>query len=154
MTRDPTPAELWLVRFRGRSGACRRLEMLEERLADLESRDFSCGGRRFDDVGPVNNGNPHSDPTYKAAVGAAERTAMMESEAFRIEGVIGAAGRVLSVTPHGDVLNDFYLQADDMVLWPEIADEHKVSVRTCLRWRDQGIAWLDGRTSLWARLVP
>ena len=120
----------YLQTFNGPKGKCARLGQLAY-LLDSGTTDW----RKTDGV-RVAGGNG-SDPT---ASSAASRDVQLREYAA-LEEEVGRVGSLIKRVRHGEVLDDYYLEGDD-VMWSQLAREYGVTRMTILRWRDTAVSEL------------
>lgn len=130
-------ARAWLGSFRGPNGLCALLEtcVREEQALDECMTHGGAGGVHV-------QGGTTSDPTAAAALSIMERKRSVEERREGLAHRIEIVGVILAQCPHGDVLDNYYLQPDDDVTWSMLAREYGVTTRTMLRWRDDGVRWV------------
>jgi hypothetical protein len=130
-------ARAWLESFRGPHGLC---AILEECVREEQAIDECMVQGRSSGVHV--RGGTTSDPTASAALSLIERRRRVSERREGLERQMETVGVVLAQCPHGDVLDNYYLQPDDDITWSALAGEYGVNTRTILRWRDSAVQWV------------
>lgn len=95
---------------------------------------------------PGGGAGTHSDPTASAALWALESLPGVERELAACEEAVGEALEVVEgvraagMETWADVLEAYYVDGDP---WDTIAGRMGVAERTCMRWRDATLDWVD-----------
>ena len=114
-----------------------RIEELQFEMAEPAPRGRSRGAVRAPGT---------SDPTASMAERAIDGAAAMAREMLQCQRCVSEALAVIDgvraafETPWWRVLELYYI---DRMGWAEVADEMGLSKRTCIRWRDAALQWVD-----------
>lgn len=129
----------WLLSFKGPNGLLAKLESLYRELDAIDAEPAKLSGG----MGGGSRSGCISDPTARDAAALIARRGRVESLISEYEMQLSILANALAPCPHGNTVEDYYLDVSGRVTWLMLANDSGVNERTVQRWRDETVMELS-----------